>query len=91
MVHAFGDIYFMVILREPVNFDTPKPVDIFSCFINKCHIFVGIMCGSGLLENPAMFAGHEFTPLQCVKDWVSFRQFKKIDFFTSHWLVRAFK
>ncbi|KHN72067.1 putative tRNA-dihydrouridine synthase-like protein C45G9.2, partial [Toxocara canis] len=31
----------------------------------------GVMAASGLLDNPAMFAGHEFTPLQCVLDWVS--------------------
>ncbi|VDN57973.1 unnamed protein product [Dracunculus medinensis] len=30
----------------------------------------GIMVANGLLENPAMFAGHKYTPIQCVKDWL---------------------
>lgn len=30
----------------------------------------GLMAANGLLENPAMFSGHELTPVQCVKDWV---------------------
>lgn len=29
------------------------------------------MVANGLLENPAMFAGHKYTPIQCVKDWVN--------------------
>ena len=28
------------------------------------------MCARGILQNPAMFAGHDNTPLQCVQDWV---------------------
>ncbi|XP_016125943.1 tRNA-dihydrouridine(20a/20b) synthase [NAD(P)+]-like isoform X3 [Sinocyclocheilus grahami] len=30
----------------------------------------GVMAARGLLTNPAMFAGYEETPLQCVWDWV---------------------
>lgn len=30
----------------------------------------GVMAARGLLANPAMFAGYEDTPLQCVWDWV---------------------
>ncbi|XP_039523820.1 tRNA-dihydrouridine(20a/20b) synthase [NAD(P)+]-like [Pimephales promelas] len=30
----------------------------------------GVMAARGLLANPAMFAGYEETPLQCVWDWV---------------------
>ncbi|KAJ0022144.1 hypothetical protein NQD34_009634 [Periophthalmus magnuspinnatus] len=30
----------------------------------------GVMSARGLLANPAMFAGYEDTPLQCVWDWV---------------------
>lgn len=28
------------------------------------------MAARGILENPAMYAGYEHTPLQCVQDWV---------------------
>lgn len=28
------------------------------------------MVANGLLENPALFAGHKTTPKQCVADWV---------------------
>ncbi|XP_066525264.1 tRNA-dihydrouridine(20a/20b) synthase [NAD(P)+]-like isoform X1 [Hoplias malabaricus] len=30
----------------------------------------GVMSARGLLANPALFAGYEFTPLRCVWDWV---------------------
>lgn len=30
----------------------------------------GVMCARGMLQNPAMFAGFENTPLQCVQDWL---------------------
>ncbi|XP_064417532.1 tRNA-dihydrouridine(20a/20b) synthase [NAD(P)+]-like isoform X2 [Latimeria chalumnae] len=30
----------------------------------------GVMVARGLLSNPAMFAGYEETPLQCIQDWV---------------------
>ncbi|KAJ6666280.1 hypothetical protein lerEdw1_000552 [Lerista edwardsae] len=30
----------------------------------------GVMVARGLLANPAMFAGYEETPLECVQDWV---------------------
>ncbi|XP_075329666.1 tRNA-dihydrouridine(20a/20b) synthase [NAD(P)+]-like [Odontesthes bonariensis] len=30
----------------------------------------GVMAARGLLSNPAMFAGYEETPLECVWDWV---------------------
>jgi len=30
----------------------------------------GIMAARGLLENPAMYAGHSTTPASCVQDWV---------------------
>lgn len=31
----------------------------------------GVMAAQGILNNPAMFAGYDQTPLQCVSDWVS--------------------
>jgi len=30
----------------------------------------GVMVAQGLLNNPAMFAGYDTTPRQCVKDWL---------------------
>uniref|UniRef100_A0A915APC4 tRNA-dihydrouridine synthase n=1 Tax=Parascaris univalens TaxID=6257 RepID=A0A915APC4_PARUN len=30
----------------------------------------GVMVANGLLDNPAMFAGHHSTPMQCVLDWL---------------------
>uniref|UniRef100_A0A2P2I5X0 tRNA-dihydrouridine(20a/20b) synthase [NAD(P)+] n=1 Tax=Hirondellea gigas TaxID=1518452 RepID=A0A2P2I5X0_9CRUS len=30
----------------------------------------GVMAARGLLANPALFAGHDLTPLSCVRDWV---------------------
>lgn len=30
------------------------------------------MAATGLLANPALFAGHEKTPKQCLVDWVIF-------------------
>jgi len=30
----------------------------------------GVMAARGMLENPAMFAGHESTPLECIQDFV---------------------
>ncbi|XP_047740113.1 tRNA-dihydrouridine(20a/20b) synthase [NAD(P)+]-like isoform X2 [Hyalella azteca] len=30
----------------------------------------GVMAARGLLANPAMFAGEDYTPLSCVEDWI---------------------
>ncbi|XP_071082528.1 tRNA-dihydrouridine(20a/20b) synthase [NAD(P)+]-like [Haliotis cracherodii] len=30
----------------------------------------GVMSARGMLSNPAMYAGHKETPLQCVREWV---------------------
>jgi len=32
----------------------------------------GVMAARGMLDNPAMFAGYETTPLECVQDFVDF-------------------
>lgn len=34
-------------------------------------IFLGIMAARGLLQNPALFAGYEKTPVSCIQDWVT--------------------
>ena len=31
----------------------------------------GVMAAQGLLNNPAMFEGYTFTPIQCVQDWLN--------------------
>jgi len=30
----------------------------------------GVMSARALLQNPALFAGHEVTPVECIRDWV---------------------
>ncbi len=30
----------------------------------------GVMAARGLLANPAMFAGYDVTPIECISDWV---------------------
>jgi tRNA-dihydrouridine synthase 4 len=48
--------------------------DLFS--LEECEKMVqqakvkGVMCARGLLENPALFAGYEHTPVECVRDWI---------------------
>ena len=32
---------------------------------------LGVMAARGMLQNPAMYAGHTDTPISCVTDWVS--------------------
>lgn len=44
------------------------------------------MAARGMLANPAMFAGYQNTPEQCVKDWVSHIFKKKKNFFFSRTL-----
>ncbi|KAM3875251.1 tRNA-dihydrouridine(20a/20b) synthase [NAD(P)+]-like [Diretmus argenteus] len=39
-------------------------------FIRQLTGVDGVMAARGLLANPAMFAGYEDTPLECVWDWV---------------------
>ena len=43
----------------------------FLLIIYRCT--AGVMAARGILNNPAMFAGYQSTPLQCVADWVSHR------------------
>lgn len=41
---------------------------IYMYFVLICS--VGVMAARGLLANPAMFAGYEDTPIECIWDWV---------------------
>ena len=41
------------------------------CFISSLNSTVsGVMAARGILENPAMYAGHSSTPHSCIQDWV---------------------
>ncbi|XP_047146871.1 tRNA-dihydrouridine(20a/20b) synthase [NAD(P)+]-like isoform X1 [Hydra vulgaris] len=44
----------------------------------------GVMAAQGMLNNPAMYAGYEVTPLQCVKDWVNIALSLGTPFVTFH-------
>ncbi|XP_061638414.1 tRNA-dihydrouridine(20a/20b) synthase [NAD(P)+]-like [Phyllopteryx taeniolatus] len=72
--------------HQPVHYDAiktikdsvPIPViangDIkYPCDVESVHQLTGVdgvMAARGLLANPALFAGHEETPLECIWDWV---------------------
>lgn len=32
--------------------------------------YAGVMSARGILRNPAMYAGYDDTPFQCIQDWV---------------------
>jgi len=44
----------------------------------------GVMAARGLLENPAMYAGYNITPDQCVRDWVDVSLSRGTSFTTMH-------
>jgi len=44
----------------------------------------GVMCAQGLLNNPALFAGHHTTPIQCVQDWINLAITHGTPFITFH-------
>lgn len=44
----------------------------------------GVMAARGLLENPAMYAGHPVTPDQCVRDWLDIALARGTSFTTLH-------
>ncbi|XP_064626403.1 tRNA-dihydrouridine(20a/20b) synthase [NAD(P)+]-like isoform X2 [Lineus longissimus] len=44
----------------------------------------GVMVARGLLENPAMFAGYDYTPLECIRDWVDISMSTGTPFQTFH-------
>jgi hypothetical protein len=49
-----------------VNFEIAR----FICSLYYFSFFTGVMAARGILQNPAMFAGYDNTPLDCVKNWV---------------------
>lgn len=44
----------------------------------------GVMAARGILENPAMFAGHDATPLECVERWIGLALETGTPFVTFH-------
>ena len=46
-------------------------INILAKHVDHCKfLFSGVMAARGILNNPAMYAGYDSTPLQCVVDWV---------------------
>ncbi|XP_063845447.1 tRNA-dihydrouridine(20a/20b) synthase [NAD(P)+]-like isoform X2 [Scylla paramamosain] len=41
-----------------------------ACVLKEVTGADGIMTARGILENPALYAGHTHTPLECVREWV---------------------
>ncbi|XP_069141096.1 tRNA-dihydrouridine(20a/20b) synthase [NAD(P)+]-like [Argopecten irradians] len=62
------------LIKENVGIPVVANGDIKSledCHMVREHTGVdGMMSARGILENPAMFAGYETTPLSCIKDWI---------------------
>ncbi|XP_041059047.1 tRNA-dihydrouridine(20a/20b) synthase [NAD(P)+]-like [Carcharodon carcharias] len=62
------------IIKENLNIPVVANGDVRSNkdidFVHQLTGIDGVMAARGLLANPAMFAGYEETPLQCVRDWV---------------------
>ena len=44
---------------------------------------IGVMAAQGMLNNPAMYAGYDITPRQCVEDWVREIEFDMRSIFIS--------
>ncbi|KAK0397027.1 hypothetical protein QR680_001947 [Steinernema hermaphroditum] len=44
----------------------------------------GVMVANGLLTNPALFGGHNVTPLQCISDFVQLEAAKSLNFDIFH-------
>jgi len=44
----------------------------------------GVMVAQGLLNNPAMFEGYDYTPLQCVQDWLDICSDLKVHYTPFH-------
>ena len=42
------------------------------------------MAARGILDNPAMYAGYNHTPLQCVQDWVDIAMTTGVTFTQFH-------
>ncbi|KAL7976270.1 hypothetical protein Chor_002489 [Crotalus horridus] len=53
--------------HQPVCYDAIKTI---KDSVSIPVVANGVMVARGLLANPALFAGYEDTPLQCVQDWV---------------------
>jgi tRNA-dihydrouridine synthase 4 len=47
-------------------------------------LFIGVMSARGILDNPALYAGHTHTPIDCVQDWVELSLGCGVTFSTFH-------
>jgi tRNA-dihydrouridine synthase 4 len=47
-------------------------------------LFIGVMSARGILDNPALYAGHTHTPINCVQDWVELSLGCGVTFSTFH-------
>ena len=45
---------------------------------------IGVMSARGILDNPALYAGHTHTPLSCLQDWVELSLNTGVTFSTFH-------
>ncbi|XP_058807893.1 tRNA-dihydrouridine(20a/20b) synthase [NAD(P)+]-like [Phymastichus coffea] len=48
---------------------------------SKCN---GVMVASGILTNPALFAGYAATPTECIQDWLDITSIMDIQFLSMH-------
>lgn len=44
----------------------------------------GVMSARGLLENPALFTGSNYTPIECIQDWLDICLSQGVDFTYFH-------
>ena len=42
------------------------------------------MSARGILDNPALYAGHSHTPIECVRDWLDLSLTRGVTFSTFH-------
>ncbi|XP_068202971.1 tRNA-dihydrouridine(20a/20b) synthase [NAD(P)+]-like isoform X2 [Palaemon carinicauda] len=66
---AIGEIKSVVHIPVVANGDVRTMED--AVRIQECTGVDGVMSARGILDNPAMYAGYDSTPIECVKDWVS--------------------
>ncbi len=62
---------YMITLALMVGNKARNILNTASVFIhNVFSLSLGVMSARGILDNPAMYAGYDHTPISCVRDWV---------------------
>lgn len=46
--------------------------------------YLGVMSARGILNNPALYAGHSYTPFSCIKEWIDLSLSCGVTFSTFH-------